>query len=785
MPAFFAFFSKRDSSGVLRKSPRSSSSQPSPRTPTSPPHASTIPSPSIADTSEQLESSELSLEAEYVLADAELSPVTSNAIYPLSSSSNAASTSTTKLKMPFRRKQTASSKLTNIPSHPPTLPPKGPRKSSAESSVSHSPSLLPPPSRSAIFGSYADPHSASSTRSLPQGVPAIHSRRSSRDVPQQMYETMSDPDSHTIFAPQYKQPSKGGLFSWARPRARTKSKPSQPDSSLSSAPVLTLPPPDSFNLKSFRHVTIPTPESPSSGSPSDRDPQPRPRPRGGSQASDDAAQRISVAAFREAQARRSATNSPVPSLPGDRDSFPPGQVRTRRRSALATPPSTTSAGSQPRAPLPSSSQIRSPPARSSIAPLSFSSSMTSSESSEEEESESEEEATLRPRRRRTITSRSAQSENGFRSSPVLSYAASRSDVGHGPTPSILTRPSPTPRNNVNNSPKPDGSGNRSRTSSVYSRTRVSLSTSALVPAAATKRAPAVSRNTVAVSRPTHPPPRSRSRASTSSEYSSKSSSSEDLPLASLQRPASAMSRGSGPSRRPAKPLVDIGQLVGEYSVIPPCASEPSNPLQLAAEPDSPSTRYRKTSLGLGERLSALASGLGGLQPSRSKSPDSTSDSRDEAFTPPEIPEKLRPSPPPIISPPISNTKPASPALRSKINKSSSRSFPTPKLDTLSLNRDPVISPPSSSSTSSDAPIPHITPTPIRERQEPPAFAVTSRPTSHASNPSIGTLAGLDQAIADMDDNPVPRRSVAAMEGHPKGDQQQQRRPPQEDSQTTP
>jgi hypothetical protein len=499
MPAFFAFFSKRDSSGVLRKSPRSSSSQPSPSTPTSPPHApstKSFPSPSIADTSEQLESSELSLEAEYVLADAELSPVNSNAIYPLSSSSNAASTSTTKLKMPFRRKQTASSKLTNIPSHPPTVPPKGPHKSSVESSVSDSPSLLPPPSRSAIFGSYADPHSASSTRSLPQGVPAIQPRRSSRDVPQ-MYETMSNPDSHTAFTtPQSKQPGKGGLFSWARPRARTKSKPSQPDSSLSYAPRLTLPPPDSFNLKSFRHVTIPTPETPSSGSPSDKDPPPRPRPRGGSQASD-SSQRISVAAFREAQARRSATNSPVPSLPGDRDSFPPGQVRNRKRSALATPPSTTTAGSQPRSPQPSTSQMRSPPTRSSIAPLYFSVSTTSSEYSEEEESESEEEATLTPRRRRTITSRSAQSEAGFRSSPVLSYGASRSDIGHGPMPGILNRPSPSPRNNANNSPNPSGSGNRSRTSSVYSRTRVSLSTSALVPAAATKRAPAVSRNSAA------------------------------------------------------------------------------------------------------------------------------------------------------------------------------------------------------------------------------------------------------------------------------------------------
>ena len=496
MPAFLSFFSKRDSQAVLRKSPRSSS-QPSPSTPTSlPPASSTksIPSPSIAEASEHLESSELSLEAEYVLADADLSPVNSNVVYPLAS--NVASTSTTKLKMPFRRKQqSASARLITVPSHPPAPPPKGPHKSSVESSVSDPPSLLPPPSRSAIFGSYADPHSASSTRSLPQGVPAIHTRRSTQDVPQ-YYETMSDPDSHTTFTnPQSKQPSKSGLFSWARPRARTKSKPPPPDSSLKSAPVLTLPPPDSFNLKSFRHVTSPGSETSPSGSPSESDPPPHPRPRGGSQASD-VSQRIAVAAFREAQARRSATNSPVPSVPGDRDSVPPGQVRNRRPSALATPPAIIKTDSQPRAPMPSRPPMRNPPVRSSTAPLSFAASMTSSESSEEEESESEEEATLRPRRRRTITHRSAQSEVGFRSSPILSYGATRSDTGHGLSSGLSTRPSPSPRNNANNSPKPEASGSRSRSSSVYSRTHVSLSTSALVPEA-TKRAHAVSRYSAA------------------------------------------------------------------------------------------------------------------------------------------------------------------------------------------------------------------------------------------------------------------------------------------------
>ena len=493
MPAFLTFFSKRDSQKVLRKSQRSPQ-QSTPTTPTSIPPSTTnsIPSPSIGDASELLEGSELSLETEYVLADAELSPVNSHNVYPLSS--NVASTSTTKLKMPFRRKPSAlaSNNLTSTTSQtsaPPTLPPKEPHKSSVDSSVSFSPSLLPPPSRSAIFGSYADPHNALSTRSLPQGVPTFHPRRNSHDVPQN-YETMSNPDSHTHIATQTKPTNKGGLFSWARPRGRTKSKAPLPDPSLS-APVLPVPPTaDSFNLKAFRHVTSPTPDTPPSSSASDKDPLPRPRPRRESFASD-ASQRIPVAVFREAQ-RRSATNSPVPSLPGDRESFLSSQVGNHRRSVFVTPPSVLKGGSQTRSPLPSRPPTRSPPARSSTAPLSFATSMTtSSESSEEGESESEEEATLRPRRKRTITSRSAQSEAGFRSSPALAYSATRSDIGHGSSSGASTRPSPSPRNKANNAPSPEVSGIVSRSSSVYSHKRASFSTPALPPDAVMKRVAAV------------------------------------------------------------------------------------------------------------------------------------------------------------------------------------------------------------------------------------------------------------------------------------------------------
>jgi len=291
---------------------------------------------------------------------------------------------------------------------------------------------------------------------------------------------MSNPDSHTtsLPAPQSKQPSKGGLFSWARPRGRTKSKATLPDPSLHSPPVLTLPPTDlSFDLKSFRHVSSPETTPPSSSTPPNTSPRPRPpHPRGDSTASDPS-QRISVAAFREAQARRSTADSPVPSSSGDRDSFASSQVRIRQPSSLlATPPSGPTAGPQTR--FPSS---RSPPSRSSTAPLSFSTSATSSESSEEEESESEEEATLRPTRKRTITNRSVHSEFGHRSSPISKFSATRSDIGHGVSSGLTSRPSPTPRN-ARNSPGLEASGSGSRSSSVYSNARGSVSTSALVPA---------------------------------------------------------------------------------------------------------------------------------------------------------------------------------------------------------------------------------------------------------------------------------------------------------------
>ncbi|KAH9058273.1 hypothetical protein EDB87DRAFT_1685411 [Lactarius vividus] len=809
-PGFFGLFSKRDSSKSLRKASTPGSPRPRPKSPAGIPHTSTAKdntSPSIADNSETLEGSQLSLDTDYVLADVDSPPLPATSAYPLASSSSAsgASSSTSKLKMPFRRKQSTSSKLsatTTQCSVPPVPPTKEHHKFSIESSLSDSPSLCPPPSRSAIFGSYADPHNALSTRSLPQDSPFAHTRQDSADTARN-YETMSNPDSHM---PSYsplqppKPPSKGGLFAWARPRGRTKSKPSAP-TPPSLQPQSSSPPPppaDSFNLKSFRHVTPSLPTSPNPDSPplDTLDPPVRPRPRGDSFASD-SSQRISVAAFREVQARRSATNSPVPSLPGDRDTgVASGQVRSRKRSsALGTPPPLPNTGSQPRLPV-----ARSPPTRSSTAPLFLSAGLTSSESSEEEESDSEEEATLRPNRKRTVSSRSTggtQSELGHRTPPITAFSSARSDVGHGAYSASPSRPAAP---SSQHSPSLDAPGESSRVSSVYLRTRASISASALVPDTSANRASMISKQSVASKLTQHT--RTQSRASTSSEEESSSSSSsssqssEDAPLASLippPRPGSAMSRASGsPARRPTKPLIDIGELVGGNTAPPIRTPEQSKDSSQASKEDSPLLRPRKASFGIGERLSALASGISGSQPSRPKSPESASDSKDEAFTPPAVPEKPHSQSPALSTrtspPPRSQTKSASPALMPKGAKSSPggiRLKPSGgfKIDTSPLKLDSTYSPPPSSSASSDAPIPHITPTPIRERQEPPAFTVTSRPTSHATNLSVGTLAALDNAIAETNNKQSSRAAASGMADQARSNQQRQSQQ-QQDPQAT-
>lgn len=313
---------------------------------------------------------------------------------------------------------------------PPSIIPK-PRLSSSRSESGHD-LLAIPPSRSELFAAYGEPNLSLSTRSLPTTTSQPGGSRPDLDNTSRMSST-----------PDIKKPK--GMFAWAQ-RERKKSKPYQLD--------IPSNPDESFSLKSFRHV------SPASPSPAElplRPPSslstsglaPPARPRGNSVASTDSSQRISVAAFREMAARRSAANSPSPTSPD-------------LRGDGLRPPSTFTQGlSSPSPPPPS---FRRPQPKSQASPTSDS---TSSESSSDD-NDSAGSSTLRPKRQGptgTITPRSV--------------GKGASELGHfnKPTPPQI-RATPSAQSN-------------SDQSSLYSRARASQSTSALMPNAAAQRASAL------------------------------------------------------------------------------------------------------------------------------------------------------------------------------------------------------------------------------------------------------------------------------------------------------
>ncbi len=298
--------------------------------------------------------------------------------------------------------------------------------------------LSPPPPRSAVFAGYNDPTSAHSTRSLPTH-PISHSRTASKELA----DLNADHSNH----PAPPKQSKGGLFSWAqRERKKSKAPPPPSPSAPSPMPDISLAS-ESFNLRSFRHVR---PESPSSSPPSPLPPV-RPRPREGSFVSD-SSHRISVAAFREAQARRSAANSPVPSF--SHDPLSPGS------SAGLRPPSTLA--------LRNSRSV---------------SGESDPDESEEEEEESEASSTLKPQRHR-----SAKQQN---SPPVPRPAGkSVSELGHR-TMRPSAPPVAPPRMTTSTSANPSFAPSSSPRESAFARplrARASASTSALSPSAAARRA---------------------------------------------------------------------------------------------------------------------------------------------------------------------------------------------------------------------------------------------------------------------------------------------------------
>jgi serine/arginine repetitive matrix protein 2 len=338
--------------------------------------------------------------------------------------------------------------------------------------------LRPPPSKSAIFAAYGDPHSALSTRSLPTERPA---------------------PIQTSPIPPPVPPKKASFFHWS------KSTPSSPQNTFRKPKprkdeAITPPSDSSFNLKSFRHVMPPSPNA------SDLSlPAPIPRPRGTSTTSE-SSQRISVAAFREAQARRSTADSPVPSHRAPSPLSPQLSNNYVGETSRARP------GPRPQQSLstPVSQGSRQPPQKHRTSGLAYTSDSEESSSSEEGESDDSDRPTNGiVRRKRTITKNNGTDMSVTRE-PVK-MRATKSEVGHGSSsyhsPSSTRRDFvPAPRSQSshilmsqfsgsggqNGSVPSDDPAPRSQSSLGFnangSRTRASVSTSALSPSAAAKRA---------------------------------------------------------------------------------------------------------------------------------------------------------------------------------------------------------------------------------------------------------------------------------------------------------
>ncbi|GLB43641.1 hypothetical protein LshimejAT787_1401530 [Lyophyllum shimeji] len=495
-----------------------------------------------------------------------------------------------KIKLPFSRKKASASASTasvvttfsasqdshfGTPPRPSYAPPRNSIGAASDSDADNR-RLRPPPSKSAIFAAYADPHSALSTRSLPSEHSPLTITTSNTSAP--------------IPPP---VPPKKGFFHWS------KSSPSSPQPTIgisatkncASPPQLspTSPssdPNSSFNLKSFRHIG---PSAAASTSPNASNTSlgpPIARPRGASFASE-SSQRISVAAFREAQARRSTAGSPVPS---NRAASPgPLLPHGTRPHAQHTAPAAVAQHQHVR-------QRRS-------SGLAYASDSSESEDEDEDDDDDEDSDTSPEpprkgagvvRRKRTVTRRGEEST-------TIKGRATKSEMGHSPsrdyTPAPRSQPGQVQTTRQNNDEQENGAETRPLSSLGFdtgTRPRASASTSALTPSAAAKRASILAaanaiplpnangkHHTRASSAHSTPAPAAAVTPSTSSHSrhpaaysvshssgarsrpdSDSDSDSDDAPLATLlppRRPGSALSSASNSSLRP-KPLIDINEL---------------------------------------------------------------------------------------------------------------------------------------------------------------------------------------------------------------------------------
>lgn len=386
----------------------------------------------------ELESTLSSPTSEYVKADKTLpsSPNGRERLHPNDTAASSvypfASASSSKLRLPFRRKNKPSAATSstsvattstdgrnfNTPPRPSYLS----RASMGAVSEADASDLRlgPPPSKSAIFGAYGDSNGALSTRSLPADPPYP------RTDPPSLPPTGPKNKKSTSFFPWSKSPASAKHTSKENGKEKAREIPPPLPSSSPSDP--------SFNLKSFRHVRPPSPNhSPTSYSGNVQLPPPRPRnPSVGS----DASQRISVAAFREAQARRSTAGSPVSFRSPSPHGIPPTQKNYGNISNPRLMPS-----SDPRAPSQNKNPLRNGNRTGPVGYTSESDESSPESSEEEEEVDSDEVDPKQSKgavtaaglgRRRTITQRSKSADVHVPSSGKRA----RSELGHGsPSPS--------------------------------------------------------------------------------------------------------------------------------------------------------------------------------------------------------------------------------------------------------------------------------------------------------------------------------------------------------------
>ncbi|KAF9446277.1 hypothetical protein P691DRAFT_804414 [Macrolepiota fuliginosa MF-IS2] len=537
-------------------------------------------------------------------------------VYP-SIARGAQSASTTKLRLPFSRKKSkvplsdSTTSFSTSPSGNAISPPRPSymerlsTSAASDSDTSDLRRLRPPPSKSAIFAAYADPSSALSTRSLPDEP--THQSWSSMHVP-------TDPAP----PPKEKRPS---LFAWTKSSGSTKPPP-QPKVSMSlDSPPRPTETDSSFNLKSFRHVRPPSPNASNSSLI-----VPPARPRGAS-VNSDSSQRISVAAFREAQARRSTAGSPAPSFRSPSPSFPPPQFPQDGQRGRASPRPSPAVRSSPHLPHPEQRR------HSTNIAVGYSSDSDEPTTSEEEEDSDDDDdgrhtdrdgtVTQRSTTRPVIGKRQAKSEHGHASSSyessgirhqhqAPSFLTTQSQNGHGQQDAKNIRQSSYVGNTLSSPIDPLPPRSQSSLGAYDgNRQRASASTSALSPSAAAKRASVIaSANAnlnqdplVALKQTTrhvrdsstysNPSQLIKSPTSTSNNTHSDSdgSDSDNAPLASLvppRRPGSALSQasnnsartngtrgggppslGGGPPRGMSKPLININELTSRKPIVGP------------------------------------------------------------------------------------------------------------------------------------------------------------------------------------------------------------------------